>query len=118
VTTNGVPTPAITEAETLPVGVNFTDNGNGTATLAGTPANGTAGSYPFTITANNGVATAAMQTFTLLVNQGPAITSANTTTFSQQTAGLFTVTTTGSPTPQITEVGALPSGVTFVDIGN
>ena len=33
----------------------FVDNGNGTATLAGTPAAGTGGTYPLTITAANGV---------------------------------------------------------------
>jgi hypothetical protein len=118
VLTTGVPTPAITETGSLPNGVTFTDNGNGTATLAGTPAYGTAGSYPFTVTASNGVGTPAMQAFTLAVNQGPAITSANTTTFSEQVAGSFTVTATGSPTPQITEVGSLPTGVTLVDNGN
>ena len=39
----------------LPTGVTFTDNGDGTATLAGTPAAGTGGSYPLTFTASNGV---------------------------------------------------------------
>ncbi len=39
----------------LPGGVTFVDNGDGTATLAGTPAPGTDGTYPFTITAANGV---------------------------------------------------------------
>ena len=46
----------------------FTDNGNGTATLAGTPAAGTGGTYPFTITAANGVLPDATQSFTLTVN--------------------------------------------------
>ena len=49
----------------------FTDNGNGTATLAGTPAAGTGGTYPITITATNGVSPNATQTFTLTVNQAP-----------------------------------------------
>ena len=39
----------------------FTDNGDGTATLAGTPAAGTGGTYPITITATNGVGTDATQ---------------------------------------------------------
>jgi len=54
----------------------FTDNGDGTATIAGTPASGTAGSYPVTITAANGVVPDANQSFTLSVNQAPALTSA------------------------------------------
>ena len=36
-------------------GVTFVDNGNGTATLSGTPAAGTGGTYPLTFTAANGV---------------------------------------------------------------
>jgi hypothetical protein len=118
VTTTGVPTAAISETGTLPTGVTFVDNGDGTATLAGNPAAGTAGTYPLTITAANGNAPDATQNFTLTVNQAPAITSANSTTFTVGTAGTFTVTTTGVPTPTLSETGALPSGVTFVDNGD
>jgi hypothetical protein len=67
VTTTGFPTAALSESGALPSGVTFTDNGDGTATLAGTPAAGTAGSYSFTITADNGVSPAATQNFTLKV---------------------------------------------------
>jgi hypothetical protein len=48
--------------------VTFLDNGNGTATLSGTPATGTAGTYAITIKAHNGVGTDASQNFTLTVN--------------------------------------------------
>jgi hypothetical protein len=48
----------------------------------------------------------------------PAITSADATAFTLGRAGTFTVTTTGSPTPSISETRALPSGVTFVDNGD
>jgi hypothetical protein len=100
--------------------VTFNDNGNGTATLGGTPAAGTAGTYGITITANNGVGTTANQSFTLTVNstQAPAITSANSTTFAVGVPGTFNVTTTGIPTPSLTKTGALPNGVTFNDNGN
>ena len=116
VTTTGSPTPAITKTGSLPSGVTFVDNGNGTATLSGTPA--TSGSYPITITANNGIGSPATQTFTLTVDAAPAITSASSTTFTVGSAGTFTVTTTGNPTPALSESGTLPSGVTFVDNGN
>ncbi|HEY0658543.1 MAG TPA: cohesin domain-containing protein, partial [Pyrinomonadaceae bacterium] len=43
---------------------------NGTATIAGTPGAGTAGSYPITITASNGTAPDATQNFTLTVSPG------------------------------------------------
>ena len=118
VTTTGTPTPSLSETGALPSGVTFNNNGNGTATLSGTPASGTGGTYPLTITASNGVGTPASQGFTLTVNQAPAITSANSTTFTVGTAGSFTVTTTGTPTPSLSETGALPSGVTFNNNGN
>ena len=50
--------------------------------------------------------------------QPPTITSASSTTFSAGVPGVFTVDTTGIPTPSITEGGALPSGITFVDNGD
>ena len=119
VTTTGSPTPTVSESGALPSGVTFTDNGNGTATLSGTPT--ARGTYPLTLTAANGVLPNATQSFTLTVNQAtqaPAITSGTSTTFTVGQLGSFTVTTTGSPTPTVSESGALPSGVTFTDNGN
>ncbi|TLY49392.1 MAG: hypothetical protein E6K53_13825, partial [Gammaproteobacteria bacterium] len=120
VTTTGNPKPAISTVSSLPGGVTLVDNGNGTATLAGTPNAGTGGSYPITIKASNGIGSDATQSFTLQVNEAPAITSANTITFTAGVSGAnFTVTTTGTPTPTIARGGvALPSGVTFADNGN
>jgi hypothetical protein len=68
VTTTGTPAASIFLTGTTPVGVTFTDNNDGTATISGTPDAGTAGSYPVTITATNGVGTDATQSFTLTVN--------------------------------------------------
>lgn len=48
-----------------------------------------------------------------VVTAAPQITSANSTAFTIGTTGSFTVTATGSPSPAITEAGALPDGVTF-----
>ena len=121
VTSTGSPTSALTETGALPSGVTFTDNGDGTATLAGTAAAGTQGSYPITITAANGVGSNATQAFTLTVNAepiAPAITSADAATFTVGTAGTLSVTSTGSPTAALSETGALPSGVTFTDNGD
>src|SRR5262249_1209681 len=55
------------EAGALPTGVSFVYNGNGTATLSGTPAVGTAGVYPIVFTASNGPKTS-IQNFTLTVS--------------------------------------------------
>ena len=118
VTTSGSPTPAITESGTLPSGMTFVDNGNGTATLSGTPATGTVGTYPLTITAANGVSPNASQHFTLTVDAPPSITSSSSTTFAVGRASSFTVKASGTPTPAITESGTLPSGVSLKDNGN
>ncbi len=48
----------------------------------------------------------------------PTITSASSATFLVGTEGSFDVTTTGSPTPSLSETPALPANVTFVDNGN
>ena len=119
VQTTGSPTASITESGALPPGVSFTDNGDGTATLAGTPASGSSGSYPLTITAANGVSPSATQSFTLTVNPAtptaPAINSGGSAAFTVGTQGSFSVLTTGNPTASISESGALPPGVSFTD---
>jgi uncharacterized membrane protein YgcG len=55
---------------TLPDGITFTDKGDGTATLSGTPAASTVGSHPVTITASNGVEPAVSQRLTIVVAGG------------------------------------------------
>jgi hypothetical protein len=114
VTASGSPAPGFSETGALPSGVAFNTS---TGVLSGTPASGSNGSYPLTITASNGVAPNATQGFTLTVNpagtQAPSITSASSTTFTVGTAGTFTVMASGSPAPGFSETGALPSGVTF-----
>jgi hypothetical protein len=64
----GSPTPSISLSGTLPSGVTFAGSRQGTATLVGTPAAGTQGTYPLAITAQNGVGAAFVQDFTLTVN--------------------------------------------------
>ena len=83
VTTTGLPKPALAETGALPGGVTFVDNGNGTATLAGTPAAGSAGDYALAIAATNGIGSGATQAFVLSVQ---------------------------SPTPPVTTVHGVPSG--------
>jgi hypothetical protein len=120
VTASGVPMPALSESEPLPAGVTFTDNGDGTGILAGTPAAGSGGEYTFTITADNGAGPDATQTFTLTVDEAPSITSADVAMFTVGAAGSFTVTT-GHDFPTATtlsESGPLPPGVTFSDNGD
>ena len=118
VTTTGYPASAISSSGTLPTGLSFVDNGNGTATISGTPS-GAGGNFPLNLTANNGVSPNATQTLTLAVGQAPSFTSPTTATFRIGTAGSFTVTTSGNPTVStITESGTLPAGITFTDNGD
>jgi Putative Ig domain len=49
------------------------------------------------------------------VPEAPAITSAATGSFMVGTAGTFTITATGTPTPSFTLTGAQPSWLSFVD---
>jgi hypothetical protein len=114
-TTTGSPFPALSEVGGLPTGVTFTDNGNGTATLAGMPDAGTGAIYNLTFNAINGQSPNASQSFTLEVDQAPAITTASAVTFTAGAPGTFLVSTTGFPNVTFTETGVLPAGVTFTD---
>jgi hypothetical protein len=113
VTAKGVPAPTFTESGALPSGVTFN---NSTGVLSGTPAAGTAGTYPITFTALNGVTPNATQSFTLTVAQSiaPQFSSAPNAKFEIGMSGSFTVTATGIPAPTLSvSSGMLPSGVTF-----
>lgn len=97
VTASGSPTPSLTENGSLPHGVTFTDNGDGTATLSGTPTSGSGGTYNITITAANGVSPAATQSFTLTV-QDQTTTTTTTTQTPPPTAPPSSTTPTPPPT--------------------
>ncbi|MHB1496508.1 MAG: kelch repeat-containing protein [Acidimicrobiales bacterium] len=122
VTTTGTPAPIVTESGALPPGLTFAYNGNGTATISGTPPVGTSGSYPVTLTASNGVGSPAVQQLFLVVASAfpgaPTITSPSSLSVTANQYGTFTITTTGSPTPTVTETGALPTGMSFTYDGN
>ena len=115
VTATGYPTPTLSKTGALPMGITFNP---ATGILGGTPAPGTAGIYPLTFRAHNGVGADAVQDFTLTAAQTPGIMSENHATFIPGSFGLFTVKATGIPTPALGRSGALPDGVTFVDNGN
>jgi len=110
--TKGYNYPTITESDTLPNGLMLTDNGDGTATISGTPAVGSGGQYPITIMASNQFGTDT-QTFNINVDEAPVITSADNTSVAVGTALSFQVTSTGFPAPNYSITGTLPAGVTF-----
>ncbi len=110
--TRGYPIAAITSTA-LPAGLTLKDNGDGTATISGTPT--ATGITSVTLTANNGTGAAAKQVLTLIVAQPPTITSPSSDTFAVGKFGRFTVTATaGFPAGVTLKVlGALPRGVVF-----
>jgi len=110
----GYPAPAVTVAGgSLPTGVTLTDNGNGTASLTGTPGSGTGGIYPLTISATISAGHTTSQSFVLTVYQAPAITSAAIDTISRGVAMTpFAVMASGYPAP-IFKASGLPMGITM-----
>ncbi|HEY3319245.1 MAG TPA: MBG domain-containing protein, partial [Planctomycetota bacterium] len=116
-TGHAFPAIGLSESGTLPGGVTFVDNGDGTATLAGNPVTGSGGMYSFSFTASNGIAPDAVQPFSLTVNEASSIISDSTTTFTVGIAGDFTVVT-GHDFPELTLIstpGPLPDAVKFKD---
>ncbi len=65
VTTTGEPTPVVSENGSLPAGLSFSNDGDGTGTLSGTPTQ--QGSFRFSFSATNGYGTGAFQQFALTV---------------------------------------------------
>jgi len=107
VTTTGIPTPSLSESGTLPSGITFINNGNGTATLAGTPSTATVGPYSINITASNGVAPDATQDFTLTVSglattTTPTVKPTSVTRGSKVTYKATVSTSSGTPTGSVT----------------
>jgi hypothetical protein len=68
VTASGFPLPALSLGGGMPSGVSFDA---GTGLLSGTPASGSYGRYPLTVTASNGVAPDAVADFTLTIGAVP-----------------------------------------------
>ena len=102
VTTTGLPVNTIGNGftgctSTLPGTLNFTDHGDNTARLTGTPTS--AGIFTVCIKASNGVGTAATQTFTLTVARQATATaiSSNIDPVNPKTAVTYTATVVPAP---------------------
>ena len=110
VTRTGFPTPTLSKSGALPSGVTFS---TATGVLSGTPAAGSAGVYPITFTASNGVSPNAMQNFTLTastVAQPPVITSSTAMTTAGQRF-VYQIVATQMPTSY--SASGFPSGFLF-----
>ena len=133
ITTTGT-SPKITLSGTLPSGLSFADNGDGTAKISGTPAANALGVHTLTVKAANDVG-GATQSFRLTVGTPPSFTSVPALVFTEGLSSTFTIRATGDPTPTLNihaandvvicdlitgacsspsaGKGNLPSGVTF-----
>ena len=113
VTTNGYPVPAITKTGALPTGVTMTDNGDGTAIIAGTPSTSAIGVYDLTFKAKSTFGTVT-QSFKLTISKAPTITKipGKTTTVGLATA--IPIKSKGYTLPSLSATG-LPSGLSLTD---
>lgn len=116
-TSTGSPQPTLS-ATGLPNGVTFTDHGDGTGTLAGTPGPNTGGVHAITVKATNEAGSDTIA-FTLTITQAPALAGPAGATYTVgQPGGPTTFTSTGHPTPALSSLGVLPAGVNFTDNGD
>jgi len=96
--------------------VTFTANANGTATIAGTPALGTNGSYTVALLAGNGIGVAASQTLVVTTTSAPVITtSAQDQIVAPGATATFTAAATSTPSPTVKWQRTNDAG-TYVDI--
>lgn len=108
--TGGHPVATLSTDSDLPGGVGFTDNGDGTGTLAGTPAVASGGEYAITIDGSNGTGPDATWPFALTVNEAPSVDVAAATTARVGTATSIGLTVAGFPHPEVSAEG-LPAGL-------
>ncbi len=121
ITTTGTPVPGLLASGQLPGGMTFTAGGNGTATIAGTPSQGSTGTYNLDVTASNGVTPDASQTLTISVVPVGTVPSFTSPSSYQLASGYYrsiAVVATGSPVPSLTASGGLPAGMSFQAGGN
>jgi hypothetical protein len=115
--------PAIT-APTLPAWLTFTNNGDGTASLSGTPGAGDAGDHDVVLRASDGIA-ATDQIFTITVtgipdpNNPPAFDSTPVTAATEGTAYLYEAEASDADGDTLTMTApTLPAWLTFSDNGD
>lgn len=109
----GFPIPTVS-ATGLPPGVSTGTTATGVR-ISGTPTS--AGIFPVTLTATNGVGTAATTSFTLTVGTAPELTVDAAVAASVGETVDEPVVVTGLPAATVTATG-LPDGVTVVDVGS
>jgi hypothetical protein len=115
-TATGYPQPNFSASGSLPTGVAVTYL-PGSWQLSGTPAVGSGGVYPITLTAYNGVGPTPQQSLTLTVNEAPSFFGSAQATLTTGQAANVAVTAHGYPAPTFSETGTLPAGVMLSSAG-
>jgi hypothetical protein len=120
VTTTGNPTPSLTTSGTLPPGITFVDNGNGTGTFSGQASPTNDGIYFVTVTATNSIGTGSKAMYMNVddAETVPTFVNASSVTENYGTAFSFPVDTTGNPLPTISRDAsgnAFPAGISLTD---
>jgi hypothetical protein len=117
---DGYPGAALTYTGTLPPGVTFVDNGNGTATLSGTAPLSAVGTYDIIVTASNGVDPDAVLDVTLEIAPQVTITTTSLGDGSVGSAYGATVAAVGGVPPYTftLDSGSLPAGLSLATNGS
>jgi len=112
VAASGVSAPGISLVGTLPEGLTFTAPAGGVARLFGTPAPGSAGAYPLTLAASNGVIPEATQPFLLTVRPAPAPATTGTSDGGAGPSAIAPVPLAAQPASPAGMTQALPAAAT------
>ena len=110
VTTTGSPVPLLSLSGTLPPGLVFRDNLNGTAAISGTPPADARGTYELTITATNGVGSPAVQYLAMTLGGARTTTSLSSSANPVSLGQAVTYTARVVPTPNGGTVNFLANG--------
>ncbi|HJR24442.1 MAG TPA: putative Ig domain-containing protein, partial [Acidimicrobiales bacterium] len=114
-TSTGFPVPTLSLTGSLPAGVTFTPGPNGTGTIDGAPAPGTAGTYNVTVVATNG--TLPNGSLAVTINVVPRLTITTTALPNGQHSVPYDANVTAiGGTPSYTfslDSGSLPDGLTL-----
>ena len=107
----------------LPAWAGFTDNGNGTGTLKGTPTNANLGSNAVTLRVEDASGAAVEQSFTINVdntNDAPSFTSTAVTVATEDQVYTYSITTSDPDVGDTRDITALskPSWLTLTDNGD
>lgn len=112
----------IVSVSSLPAWLNFTDEGEGIASLSGTPGNDNVGSYEITLQADDGNGEVVTQRFTITVintNDNPVFRSSPLTTVNQDDLYLYDISVTDEDANDEIAIAAsgLPEWLTLTDNG-